>query len=108
MAELRREVRPLSWECVAFLKGPLGWPCPLEGLLGGLRPCKASPFVFSLEVTARKAMDKALDLGGRCLSRFEGLESGGKVYAAHVERHRGCPWGRGTRDGGSSSQRAQQ
>ena len=53
-------------------------------------------------------MDKALDLGGRCLSRFEGLESGGKVYAAHVERHRGCPWGRGTRDGGSSSQRAQQ
>lgn len=42
------------------------------------------------------------------MSRVKGLESGGKVDAARVERHRGCPWGRGTRHGGSSSRRAQQ
>lgn len=59
VAELGREVQPLSWECVAFLEGPSGWPRRLEVLHGGLRSCKASPFVFSLEVTARKAMDKA-------------------------------------------------
>lgn len=37
VAELGREVQPLSWECVAFLEGPSGWPRRLEVLHGGLR-----------------------------------------------------------------------